>query len=140
MCFLGPKSKNRYGGTMVDDTDVSGRRSGTSKEDRKMARVCRAMWHRATVPRPVRAQAFLVPRVCFGIQSSWRLGFSSRGKPWTSRPYIKRPCLGSKITHESRNTLKGREILREIRTEIVILLLDRITCCDCDRFVLSLLI
>ena len=75
---------------MVDDTDVSGRRSGTSKEGRKMAPACRAMWHghatmaqgdRGTVvPFPVRARVFLPVRVCFGVQSSWRLGFSSRGK------------------------------------------------------------
>ena len=30
--------------------------------------------------------------------------------------------------------------MREITREVVILLLDQITCCDCDRFVFSLLI
>jgi len=43
--FRGPKSKNRHGGTVLDDPDVSGRRSGASKEDRKTALVFRAMWH-----------------------------------------------------------------------------------------------
>jgi len=54
--FRGPKSKNRHSGTVLDDTDVSGRRSETSKDGRKMARACRAMWHgRATMARGDRA-------------------------------------------------------------------------------------
>jgi len=85
--FRGPKSKNRHGGTVSDDTDMSGRRSETMKEGREVTRVCRAMWHGcATLARgdhaalPVRVWASWRLGFAFGVQSSWRLGFSSRKK------------------------------------------------------------
>jgi len=43
--FRGPKSKNWHSGTVLDDTDVSDQRNGTSKEGRKTARGDRATWH-----------------------------------------------------------------------------------------------
>jgi len=81
--FRGSKSKIRHSGTILDDTHMLGRSSGKSKEDRKMARACSAMWHgratmargyhamwhgvttlcRTVVPRPVQVRAFLAARV-----------------------------------------------------------------------------
>jgi len=83
--FHGPKSKNWHGVTVLDDTDVSGQKSGTSKEGKKTAWVSRAVWHgRATLARSCRATLergfVLAVRVCFGVQYTWRLGFFSRGK------------------------------------------------------------
>ena len=95
---------------MLDDTDVSWRRNGASKEDKKRALACRAMWHsRATMVRCDRAMWHGRAMLCSGTDLSWSLGFasmysihggygSSLGvKPWSSKPYIKRLCLGSKI-------------------------------------------
>jgi len=59
--FRGPKSKKRYGGIVLDDTDVSGRRSKTTKEGKEVARVWCAMWHGVTVP-----HSTVVPRSQFG--------------------------------------------------------------------------
>ena len=35
--FRGPKFKNQHGGTVLDDTNVSGRRSEMMKEGKKVA-------------------------------------------------------------------------------------------------------
>jgi len=43
--FPGPKSKNLHGGSVLDDTDVSGWRRAMSKMGRKTARAGCAMWH-----------------------------------------------------------------------------------------------
>ena len=56
---------------MLNDTDVSGRRSGVAKKGRKTALACRATLERGFV---------LAAKVCFDVQYTWRLGFFSGGK------------------------------------------------------------
>jgi len=66
--FRGPKSKNWDGGTVLDDTDMSGRRSIVSREDRKTALGCHAQfWARVLVAaRVTSACSFLLTaRVLF---------------------------------------------------------------------------
>ena len=76
--FRSPKSKNRHGGTVLDDTDMSGRRNGTSKEGRKTTRVSRAMWHdRVTMARGDRATWYDRTVLYSGVDFLWRLGFTS---------------------------------------------------------------
>ena len=76
--FLGPKSKNPHGGTVLDDTDMSGQRSRTSKMGRKRHGL--AVPSGTVVPCSILARFSLAARVCFGAQYTWRPGFSSRGK------------------------------------------------------------